>query len=296
MADEGQQDLGGLIPFTEDGGRLIRRQWHDGRWFFSVVDVVGLLTDSATPRQYWFDMKRNIHTEGFRELSDRILQLKMRSLDGKMRATDAADVETLLRIVQSIPSPKAEPVKQWLAGVGAERIQESGDLTGLSEDQLRIYNRDRMTEYNKSLSAAAGEVGVITERDFAVFRDHGYMGLYGGERMRDIKARKGLARGEHILDHMGSEELASNIFRAAQTEAKLRREQIQGKAAANQTHFDVARKVRQTIAELGGTMPEELPTPPARIQEVRAREWRRELGAEQQNLFGQQERDEERGS
>jgi DNA-damage-inducible protein D len=288
MTDGGEQDPGGLIPFTEDGGRLIRRQWHEGRWYFSVVDVVGLLTDSATPRQYWYDMKARIQDEGFRELSAKCLQLKMRSLDGKMRATDAADVETLLRIIQSIPSPKAEPVKQWLAGVGAERIEESGDLTGLSEDQHRIYNRDRMTGYNKSLSAAAGDAGVITARDFAVFHDHGYMGLYGGERMRDIHARKGLARGEHILDHMGSEELASNIFRAAQTEAKVRRERIQGKAEANQAHFDVGRTVRQTIAELGGTMPEELPTPPESIQQVRAREWRRELGAEQHDLFGQQ--------
>jgi DNA-damage-inducible protein D len=84
----------------------------------------------------------------------------MRSIDGKMRETDAADVETLLRIIQSIPSPKAEPVRQWLAGVGAERLAETADLTGLSEDQRRIYNRDRMTEYNKSLSAAAGEACV----------------------------------------------------------------------------------------------------------------------------------------
>jgi DNA-damage-inducible protein D len=111
--------------------------------------------------------------------------------------------------------------------------------------------------------------------------------------MRDIYARKGLAKGEHILDHMGSERLASNIFRAAQTEAKLRREQIQGKAAASQAHFDVGRKVRQTIAELGGTMPEELPTPPESIQQAWAREWRRELGAEQQDLFGKQSGGEE---
>jgi hypothetical protein len=69
MANDGQQDLGGLIPFTEDGGRLIRRQWHDGRWFISGIDVVGLLTDSATPRQYWYDMKTRIQDEGFRELS-----------------------------------------------------------------------------------------------------------------------------------------------------------------------------------------------------------------------------------
>jgi DNA-damage-inducible protein D len=281
-----------LVPFTEDGGRLIRRQWHDGQWFFSVIDVVGLLSEAAEPRTYWAMMKARIQDEGFTQLLSRCEQLKMRSLDGKMRATDAADVETLLRIIQAIPSPKAEPVKQWLASVGAERIQESGDLTGLSEDQRRIYNRDRMTEYNKSLSDAAGDAGVLTTRDFAVFHDAGYMGLYGGERMRDIHARKVLKKGEHILDHMGSEELASNIFRAAQTEAKLRREPIQGKTAANQTHFDVGQKVRQTIAELGGTMPEALPTPTESVQQVRAREWRRELGAEQQGLFGPEDSDE----
>jgi hypothetical protein len=135
-------------------------------------------------------MRTRIENEGFSQLVLKGSSIKPPAPDGKMRATDAADVLRIVQsIVQSIPSPKAEPVKQWLAGVGAERIQESGDLTGLSEDQLRIYNRDRMTEYNKSLSAAAGEVGVLTERDFAVFHDHGYMGLYGGERMRDIHAR-----------------------------------------------------------------------------------------------------------
>jgi DNA-damage-inducible protein D len=177
MADEGEQESCGLIPFTADGWRLIRRQWHDGRWFFSVVDVVGPLAESTEPCKYWSAMKARIQDEGFQELSTTCRHLKMRSLDGKMRATDAADVETLLRIIQNIPSPKAEPVKQCLAAVGAVRIQESGDLTGLSEDQLRIYNRDRMTEYNKPLSAAAGDAGVITARDFAVFHDHGYIGL-----------------------------------------------------------------------------------------------------------------------
>jgi DNA-damage-inducible protein D len=290
MADE--QDLGALVPFTEDGGRLIRRQWHEDRWYFSVVDVVGLLTDSVDPGNYWAQVKRRVQDEGFTEVVTKCHRLKMRSLDGKMRTTDAADVETLLRIIQSIPSPKAEPVKQWLAGVGAERLQEEADLAALTEDQRRIFNRDRMTEYNKSLAAAAGDAGVVSARDFAVFQDHGYMGLYNGERMRDIHARKGLAKSQHILDHMGSEELASNIFRAAQTEAKLQREGTQGKDAANQMHFEVGRKVRGYIADLGGTMPEELPTPEESIHKVRAREWRRQIGAEQPTLLGSEENDE----
>ena len=113
-------DEQGILPFDDgSAGQLIRKEWHDGRWFFSVVDAVAALTDSQEPRQYWYDMKRRIQDEGFRELSAKCLQLKMRSpLDGKKYKTDAADTETMLRIVQSIPSPKAEPFKQWLAREG----------------------------------------------------------------------------------------------------------------------------------------------------------------------------------
>ncbi len=92
--------------------------------------------------------------------------------------------------------------------------------------------------------------------------------MYGGLGHKDIHARKGLKKNQKILDHMGSTELAANLFRATQTEEKLRRDQVRGKAKANQTHFDVGRKVRQTIAELGGTMPEQLPTPDTSIQQI----------------------------
>src|SRR5260221_400351 len=127
-----------LLPFDGEGdGRLIRRQWHDGRWFFSVVDVVLLLTDTAAPRQYWYDMKRKLHEEGF-ESYEKIVQLKMRSLDGKNYATDAADVETMLRIVQSVSSPKAEPVKEWLAKVGLRRRNALHDAEhGLDISRIR---------------------------------------------------------------------------------------------------------------------------------------------------------------
>lgn len=107
-----------ILPFDDgSAGRLIRSQWHDGKWYFSVVDVVAVLTDSDTPRRYWSDLKRKLHdSEGFGQLYERIVQLKLRSpLDGKKYVTDAADAETMLRIVQSVSSPKAEPIKQWLA-------------------------------------------------------------------------------------------------------------------------------------------------------------------------------------
>lgn len=101
-----------LTLIEEQAEERIRRTWHEDRWFFSVIDLIGLLTDSARPRKYWADMKQRITDEGFLEVSAKCGQLKMRSPDGKQRVTDAADVETLLRIIQSIPSPKAEPVKQ----------------------------------------------------------------------------------------------------------------------------------------------------------------------------------------
>lgn len=107
----------------------IRRHYDEQNeiWYFSVVDVVGALTDSVNPRDYWFKMKIRVKTEGGLELSTICRQLKMKSSDGKKYATDCANVEALLRIVQSIPSPKAEPFKQWLAKVGYERIQDMND-------------------------------------------------------------------------------------------------------------------------------------------------------------------------
>jgi DNA-damage-inducible protein D len=109
------------------------------------------------------------------------------------------------------------------------------------------------------LADAAKKAGVITPIDYAIFQNHGYMGLYGGLDAKKIHKNKGLKKSENILDHMGSTELAANLFRATQTEEKLKRENIIGKAKANQTHNEVGKKVRATIKELGGTMPENLP-------------------------------------
>ena len=138
----------------------------------------------------------------------------------------------------------------------------------LSEDQKRLAIRKEMAEHNKLLVAAAKDAGVKSALDYAIFQNYGYMGLYGGLKAKDIKAKKGLNENQQILDHMGYEELAANLFRATQTEAKLRRENITGKENANKTHLDVGRKVRETIADLGGTMPEDLPTPTKSIQQI----------------------------
>ncbi len=128
------------------------------------------------------------------------------------------------------------------------------------EDERRVLLRQEIREHNVQLADAAKDAGVIESIDYAIFQNHGYMGLYGGLKQADIHRRKGLTKSEKILDHMGSTELAANLFRATQAEEKLRRDEVKGKAAANRTHRQVGEKVRKTIEELGGTMPEELPT------------------------------------
>jgi len=149
-----------------------------------------------------------------------------------------------------------------------QELADDESFTRLSEDDKRLAIRTELARHNKQLAAAAKEAGVETHLDYAIFQDHGYRGLYGGLRAKDIHARKGLKKSQRILDHMGSTELAANLFRATQTEEKLKREQVQGKHQANQTHLEVGKKVRQTIEDLGGTMPEALPTPEKSIKPI----------------------------
>ena len=138
----------------------------------------------------------------------------------------------------------------------------------LSDDLKRLAIRREMAEHNKSLVEAAKNAGVISSQDYAIFQNYGYKGLYGGMTAKAIHTHKKLKPNEKILDHMGYEELAANLFRATQTEAKLRRDNVQGKKEANDTHYEVGKKVRETIKELGGTMPEDLPTPSKSIKQI----------------------------
>lgn len=156
-----------------------------------------------------------------------------------------------------------------------QELKDQATFVELSDDQKRLLLRREVAEHNKRLVNAAHDAGVIDARDYAIFQNHGYKGLYGGLDQRKIHARKGLKKSQKILDHMGHEELAANLFRATQTEAKLRREGIQGKEQANQAHFDVGREVRETIKRLGGTMPEDLPTPEKSIKQLEREERKR---------------------
>lgn len=153
----------------------------------------------------------------------------------------------------------------------------------LTEEQKRIAIRNEMKRHNSALADAAHGAGVVEPIDYAIFQNYGYMGLYNGMKAQDIKRHKGLKKNQDILDHMGSTELAANLFRATQTEEKLRRDHIQGKDAANNTHYTVGRKVRQTIKELGGTMPEDLPTPEKSVKEIEKEQEQKKLKGKEDN-------------
>jgi hypothetical protein len=154
-------------------------------------------------------------------------------------------------------------------------IRQMDEYNRLStEDERRLFLRNELAKHNSQLADAAKLAGVIEPIDYAIFQNHGYMGLYGGLDAKAIHSRKGLKKSQKILDHMGSTELAANLFRATQTEEKLRRENVKGKNKANRTHFEVGAKVRKTIQELGGTMPENLPVADS-IKKLEAKETNR---------------------
>lgn len=165
---------------------------------------------------------------------------------------------------------KGKQARQYFIQIEAdwnspERVLERARMI---EDRKRLSIRNELKTHNKALADAAHDAGVIESRDYAIFQNRGYQGLYGGMGRKEIHQHKGLKKSQDILDHMGSTELAANLFRATQTEEKLRKEQIRGKEQANQTHYEVGAKVRKTMQEISGTLPEDLPTPEKSIKQI----------------------------
>ncbi|WIG60106.1 MAG: hypothetical protein OJF49_002854 [Ktedonobacterales bacterium] len=219
MSDDNRRDNAndamGLELLDDQAEAQVRRVWHEERWFFSVIDVIGLLTDSEQPRFYWANMKRRITDEGFVELLSKCQQLKMLSADGKQRLTDAADTETLMRIIQSIPSPKAEPFKQWLARVGAERLEEMQDPE-LAADRMRqdyrrlgyaddwiekrmqgIIIRDELTGEWHHRGASDADFGALTN---TIHKGTFDVGVAGHKRVKGIGQRANLRDNMTVLE------------------------------------------------------------------------------------------------
>lgn len=207
------------------------------------------------------------------EVSDHFVEVN-KTIDMPKSATkDILDYE-LSRYACYLIVQNADPRKRVIAlgqtyfAVKTRQQELIENFDDLSEDKKRLAIRNEMKTHNKSLAEAAKMAGISEPRDYAIFQNKGYQGLYGGLGRKEIHARKGLKKSQDILDYMGSTELAANLFRATQTDEKLRKENITGKEAANQTHYEVGKKVRQTIKELGGTMPENLPTPTKGIKQI----------------------------
>lgn len=206
-------------------GAKIRRTWHDDKWYFSVVDTVGALTDSSIPRRYWSDLKNNLYEEGF-ELYDNIVQLKLLSSDGKNYNTDCANTESMFRIIQSIPSKKAEPFKRWLAKVGYERVQEIEDPELAQKRMKEIYKlkgysnewiekRTRGIAIRDELTDEWHERGISSQREYSILTaeiSRATFGLTPGEYKKFKKLKK-----ENLRDHMDDIELILTMLGEATT-------------------------------------------------------------------------------
>lgn len=172
-------------------------------------------------------------------------------------------------IVQSADTRKTVVAQgQTYFTIQTRKQEKLEELEAQEEERERLLIRKNLKEHNKNLVNAAHDAGVETNMEYAVFQNYGYQGLYGGLKSKDIHRKKKLTKSQKILDYMGSTELAANLFRATQTEDKLRREKVKSRVDANKVHNEVGQKVRKTIEELGGTMPEELPTPKKSVKQI----------------------------
>ena len=208
-------------------GQQIRRHWDDEKelWFFSVIDMITILTGSSIPRRYWSDLKTKLKNEGS-QLYDKIVQLKFIAQDGKYYISDAADTETMFRIIQSIPSPKAEPFKLWLAQVGYERVEEAEDPEKAIQRALSMYLKKgysrnwvdlrlKSIEIRKDLTNEWQERGILSNKEFAILTDD-ITFAWAGMKTKDYKKYKDLKK-DNLRDNMTNLELVLNMLAETST-------------------------------------------------------------------------------
>ena len=231
--------------------KQVRRTWNEKKelWYFSIIDVIAILTDSPRPRKYWKALKTKLKQEGS-ELSQKVGQLKLESPDGKKYLTDVADTETILRLIQSIPSPKAEPFKLWLAKVGYERIEETEDPELAFDRAIKTYLRKgyskewinqrlKSIEVRKELTDEWQERGMKEGLEYAILTDE-ITRAWADKSVRDYKKFKGLKK-ENLRDNMTNLELVLNMLAEASTTEISKKQTPKGLESNKQ------------VARMGGT-------------------------------------------
>jgi DNA-damage-inducible protein D len=257
MANELEENASKIAVFK---GKQIRRTIHQNEWYFSIIDIIEVLTESSNPRRYWSDLKANlIENEGFVQLYEKIVQLKLIANDGKWRETDTANTETLFRVIQSIPSPKVEPFKQWLAKVGYERIQEIEDPELATKRGRAIYKakgypedwiekRMRGIAIREELTDEWEKRGVQQEKEYAILTAEIAEATFGIKPSAHKKI-KGLQK-QNLRDHMTDLELIFTMLGEASTTEIAIQKNAQG--------FSQNKKVAQQGGEIAGHARREL--------------------------------------
>jgi DNA-damage-inducible protein D len=242
-----------LIPFEGD---RIRKEWYNKQWYFSIIDIIEILTNTDRPRKYWSDLKKKIGTEGFNETSENFGQLKMLASDGKNRLTDCANTEGVLRIVMAVPSPKAEPLKLWLAQVGRERIEETENPELSFERMMEIYKakgysdewitrRVESIKARKRLTDEWKNRGIADNKDFSILTATIAKGTFG-LTPSEHKEHKGLTKpSQELRDHMTPIELILTALGEETTRMIAVKQDAQG---FNENH-DAATKGGKTAGE-----------------------------------------------
>ena len=252
-----------LVVFQD---KKIRRTWHNDEWYFSVVDIIGVLTESSIPKRYWSDLKLNLNKEGF-EPYEKIVQLKLQAEDGKMRETDCANTEIILRIIQSVPSKKAEPFKKWLAKVGYERIQEIEDpelaqkrmketykAKGYSEEW--VEKRARGIAVREELTDEWKQRGVNNTKDFAILTNEISKATFGMTPSQHKEVKK--LDKQNLRDHMNDMELILTMLGEATTTEltkgrdskefrELKKDAQEGGDVAGRTRLDIENKLGRSV-------------------------------------------------